>query len=194
MMTIKNHIPSTKPTNGTLANMAAAIEGIPDFLKVANRPATPPPAPAPIKAPPVASSQKATVAKATPGKRANGIPKAGKEASPQVAKAKAGVKLATKAAKAEIKRNTSKPGSSGRYDWNGAEEAAKAGKVPPTPDFSADTHKAFRAKLAEVVAMVKAKDMKGLEAYRIKTYSSSPTAIDRYRRTAIIALKAGAKK
>jgi hypothetical protein len=72
------------------------------------------------------------------------------------------------------------------------EAAAAAGTLPAAPDFSAETHKRFRGKLAEVVALVEAKDIKGLKAYAINPISSSPKAIDRYRNLAVIALEAQA--
>lgn len=62
--------------------------------------------------------------------------------------------------------------------------AADSG-LPQPPDFSADTHKPFRKKLAEVVAMVEAKDVEGLKSLEIKTYSSSPRAIAKYRDAAV---------
>jgi len=70
--------------------------------------------------------------------------------------------------------------------------AAEAGTLPPVPDFSAETHKRFRAKLAQVVALAEAGDIKGLEAFEINPVSSSPKAIDKYRNLAVIALKARA--
>lgn len=69
---------------------------------------------------------------------------------------------------------------------------AAHGIVPPAPDFSADTHKPFRKKLAEVQALVEAGDVTGLRNYPINPVSSSPKAIDRYRRYAIEALEAQA--
>ena len=70
---------------------------------------------------------------------------------------------------------------------------AEAGKLPPIPDFSAETHTRFRPKLAELVALVKAKDVKGLKAYPINPISTSPKAMDRYRNLSVIALEAQAK-
>lgn len=67
---------------------------------------------------------------------------------------------------------------------------AEKGKLPPIPDFSADTHTRFRPKLAELVALVKAKDVKGLKAYPINPISTSPKAMDRYRNLAVVALQA----
>ena len=70
---------------------------------------------------------------------------------------------------------------------------AEAGKLPPVPDFSAETHTRFRPKLAELVQLVKVRDIKGLKAYPIKPISTSPKAMDRYRNLAVIALEAQAK-
>lgn len=73
-----------------------------------------------------------------------------------------------------------------------AEADARAGKLPAAPDFSAATHKPYRKRLAETVALVDAGDIAALEAMEIKTYSSSPKAIARYRDLAVLALKARA--
>jgi len=72
------------------------------------------------------------------------------------------------------------------------EEAAKAGKLPPEPDFSAPTHARYRGKLAEVIKLAKAGDVKGLKAFQINPISTSPKAIDRYRNLAVIAIEARA--
>jgi hypothetical protein len=70
-------------------------------------------------------------------------------------------------------------------------DAAKAGKMPAAPDFSAATHTRFRPKLEEVVALAKAGDLKGLKAYKYEGFlSSSPKAIMRYRDLCIMALEA----
>lgn len=71
-------------------------------------------------------------------------------------------------------------------------DAAKAGKMPTPPDFSAETHARFRKKLGEIVALAKAGDIKGLKAVEINPISSSPKAMDRYRNLAVIALQAKA--
>lgn len=68
--------------------------------------------------------------------------------------------------------------------------AAERGELPAAPDFSAETHKRFRNKLADVVALVEAGEIKKLEAFAINPISSSPKAIDKYRNLAVIALKA----
>lgn len=70
------------------------------------------------------------------------------------------------------------------------EAAAREGKLPEPPDFSAETHKRFRNKLASVVALARAGDLKGLRAFEINPVSSSPKAIKRYRDLCITALEA----
>jgi hypothetical protein len=70
------------------------------------------------------------------------------------------------------------------------EAAAADGKLPAPPDFTAATHARYRGKLAEVVAMAEAGDIKGLKAYQLNPISTSPKAIDRYRNLSITALKA----
>lgn len=74
-----------------------------------------------------------------------------------------------------------------------AENAAK-GILPPAPDFSAETHKRFRGKLAEIVAMVEAGDVAGLKTIAINPVSSSPKAMAKYRDLAVIALDARSQK
>jgi hypothetical protein len=70
------------------------------------------------------------------------------------------------------------------------EAAAREGKLPEPPDFSAETHKRFRNKLASVVELAKSGDINGLRAFEINPVSSSPKAIARYRDLCIIALEA----
>jgi len=70
------------------------------------------------------------------------------------------------------------------------ETAVREGKLPEPPDFSAETHKRFRNKLASVVELAEAGDLKGLQAFQINPVSSSPKAIARYRDLCIIALEA----
>lgn len=76
-----------------------------------------------------------------------------------------------------------------------AEADAAAGILPTPPDFTANTHKPYRAKLAALVAMVEAGDVAGLRAMTINPTSTSPKALARYRDLAVTALtakKAGA--
>jgi hypothetical protein len=68
--------------------------------------------------------------------------------------------------------------------------AAERGVLPEPPDFSAKTHERYRGKLANLVALVKAKDVPALEALAIPTYDSSVAALARYRALALTALKA----
>jgi hypothetical protein len=70
------------------------------------------------------------------------------------------------------------------------EADARAGKLPKPPDFSADTHKRFRNKLASVVELAKTGDLNGLRSFEINPVSSSPKAIARYRDLCIVALEA----
>jgi len=70
------------------------------------------------------------------------------------------------------------------------EAAAREGKLPEPPDFSAETHKRFRNKLASVVELAKSGDINGLRAFEINPVSSSPKAIARYRDLCVIALEA----
>lgn len=72
------------------------------------------------------------------------------------------------------------------------EAAAREGKLPTAPDFSAETHKRFRPLLAEVVDAVKARDAKALKAIKINPISSSPKAIAKYRDLALLAIEASA--
>ncbi|MCR6673244.1 hypothetical protein [Devosia ginsengisoli] len=73
-------------------------------------------------------------------------------------------------------------------------EAAQRGELPAAPDFTAETHKRFRPKLAAVVAMAEAGDLAGLKAIEINPISSSPKAIAKYRDLAVIALEARGKE
>ena len=74
------------------------------------------------------------------------------------------------------------------------EVAARKGKLPEPPDFSAQTHKRFRNKLASVIEFAKAGNLKGLRAFEINPVSSSPKAIARYRDLCVIALEAQAAR
>ena len=66
--------------------------------------------------------------------------------------------------------------------------------LPEPPDFSAETHKRFRNKLASVVELARAGDLKGLRAFEINPVSSSPKAIARYRDLCVVALEAQAAR
>ncbi len=67
---------------------------------------------------------------------------------------------------------------------------AATGKLPPAPDFTAETHKRFRPALDEIKALIEDKDIAGLNAVKINPVSSSPKALARYRDLAVIALSA----
>ena len=75
---------------------------------------------------------------------------------------------------------------------NAAREAAQRGELPAAPDFSAETHRRYRAKLAEVVALANARDLEGLKAYEIKVTASTSKALDKYRNLCVTALEAQA--
>lgn len=72
------------------------------------------------------------------------------------------------------------------------EAAAREGKLPEPPDFSAKTHKRFRNKLQAVIDLAKAGDLKGLRRFEVNPVSSSPKAIARYRDLCVLALEARA--
>lgn len=106
---------------------------------------------------------------------------------------KAAVKPATTKKPNANARAAVKPGDRARYDWNAADEKAKAGTVPTPPDFSAPTHTRFRDLLSDVVAAARAGDLARLKEIKITAASSSPKAVDRYRGLCVIALGAKAK-
>jgi hypothetical protein len=69
--------------------------------------------------------------------------------------------------------------------------SAQSGVMPSPPDFSAPTHTRFRPRLAEVVALAEAGDLKALKAWRYAGFmSTSPKAIQRFRDLSIVALEA----
>jgi hypothetical protein len=80
------------------------------------------------------------------------------------------------------------PAYRGRYTAM-ATEAAR-GVLPAVPDFSAETHKAYRKRLAQVVAYVEAGDLAGLQAFPLKVTGSSSKALARYINMAAAALAA----
>ena len=73
-------------------------------------------------------------------------------------------------------------------------EAASRGDLPPAPDLSAPTHKAFRKRGEKIVAMAEAGDLARLEADTTEPKSSSRVMICRYRDLAIVALAARARQ
>jgi hypothetical protein len=68
--------------------------------------------------------------------------------------------------------------------------ALGAVELPNAPDFTANTHKPYRAKLARLVELAQAGDIAGLDAVEIKPSSSSPKALIRYRNQVVAALQA----
>ena len=71
--------------------------------------------------------------------------------------------------------------------------AAARGELPKAPDFSAETHKRWRATLATVVKAAEAGDIKALRAVKVEPISSSRKAIDTYRNLCVTALEAQKK-
>ncbi len=70
---------------------------------------------------------------------------------------------------------------------------ADAGVMPPPPNFSAETHRGFRARLAKVVEAATARDSKALAVLQpSRTNCSSTIPLDRYRRMALRAIQNGA--
>lgn len=94
----------------------------------------------------------------------------------------------TAKAKAELEAREKATRMSAKH--RAALEAAQRGELPTPPDFSAETHKRWRPKLAAVVALAQAGDVAGLRAFEINPVSTSPKAIARYRDLAIVALEA----
>lgn len=70
---------------------------------------------------------------------------------------------------------------------------AERGILPQPPDFSAETHKNHRKKLAALIVLAKDGDIAGLHAFHINPVSTSPKALDRYRNLCVAALSAQAK-
>lgn len=75
-----------------------------------------------------------------------------------------------------------------------AEEAVSRGELPTPPDFTAETHKPYRAKREKLIALAEAGDIEGLRAFAINPTSTSPKALIRYRDLAIRALEARAAR
>lgn len=76
---------------------------------------------------------------------------------------------------------------------NPAIEAAERGELPAPPDFTAATHKPYRAKLARLIEMAEGGDVEGLQAVTINPSSSSPKAMLKYRDLAVTAILARRK-
>ena len=67
--------------------------------------------------------------------------------------------------------------------------------MPQPPDFSAATHKPYRARLAALVALAEVGDLTGLEAIEmVPPRSTSPKVLHRYRDLAMTALRARAAR
>ena len=72
-------------------------------------------------------------------------------------------------------------------------DQAQAGALPLAPDFSKPTHARFRAKLAQILALVGAGDTAALQVFEINPVSSSPKALARYHDFCVIAIAARAQ-
>lgn len=138
----------------------------------------------------VAAPAKARKPKAPKAAKPAKAPKAKAAKAPAKAKPAKAEKPA-KAAKAPKAEKAAKPATGQRAQ---VLANAEAGILPDAPDFSAETHKRFRGKLADLVKLVEAGDIAALTAYKINPISSSPKALDRYRNLAVIALAAQAAK
>jgi len=136
----------------------------------------------------VASKLKKAKEAKLPKKAGKLVEKAIKARDELAAKAKAAIS----ATNGKTPAKPAKKSSKGRYDWAAAEEAAKKGKIPETPDFSANTHKCYRPRLDEIVKLVKAKNVKALKAMKDSDFrkDGSPLIMNRYRKIAITALEA----
>jgi hypothetical protein len=68
---------------------------------------------------------------------------------------------------------------------------AQAGRLPTPPDFSANTHKPYRARLAALVALADDGDLDGMREVQMPApSSSSPKALHKYRDLVMVALAA----
>jgi len=112
-----------------------------------------------------------------------------KPATPRKSRAKAS-QPAEEAPPAVAAVEAAKAAKPARGARRAAVEAAQRGELPTPPDFTAETHKRFRPKLARLVEMATAGDIAGLRATEINPVSSSPKAMLRYRDLAIAALEA----
>ena len=70
---------------------------------------------------------------------------------------------------------------------------AQTNALPQPPDFSKPTRARFHGKLAQIVALVEAGDIAGLQAFEINPVSSSAKALARYRDFCLIAIGARAQ-
>ena len=71
--------------------------------------------------------------------------------------------------------------------------AAAAGQLPPKPEFPSPNDKRYLPLRDRLVALAEAGDVAGLKAVEIKTYSSSPKKLDKYRNLCVTALEGRAQ-
>lgn len=67
-------------------------------------------------------------------------------------------------------------------------DAAAKGRLPKAPDFSAPSRERYRAKLAAITGLIKAKNVPALKALTINPVDSANKIMLRYRDTALTAL------
>lgn len=100
---------------------------------------------------------------------------------------KPGRAMALETAKAPTKSTTPAPRA---FRFQEELDAAKKGKMPKAPDFSAPSRERYRGKLAAITKLVRAKDVAGLVALQINPVDSSGKIMARYRDHAVIAIQA----
>lgn len=151
--------------------------------------AAPAPAPAPA---PVATAKPARAKRAplTMPAKAPAVAKATVQLAPAVAKAAVQLAPAVTPAPAAAPAAATAVPRAWRAGTQIVRDAAARGVLPQAPDFSADTHRYYRAKLAQLVALVQAGDLAAVIAYEINPISSSRKAMHRYRELAVMALQA----
>lgn len=128
-----------------------------------------------------------------PGKAAHQKPSATTVSASKQESATMTSKTTKSKARTAVKGKTAKAAHAGersRYDWTAAEEAAAKGKMPKAPDFSAPTHERFRPLLAEVVKAAVDGNAEALRKIKVNPVSSSPKAVDRFRKLCLKALTA----
>lgn len=70
-----------------------------------------------------------------------------------------------------------------------AEDRARNGVIPRPPDFSAATHRGYRARLRRLVELVKAGDVRALKRESFRSNATSPRALGKYRDLAVLAMQ-----
>lgn len=88
--------------------------------------------------------------------------------------------------KTKVKKASAKRASNGSYDWDKAEALAKAGTVPPLPNFN---H--YGPHLKHFHELAKKKDLKGIKEYsaEFKNETGARVTLFRFRDLCVMALK-----